>query len=97
MTSWPSGSQDSHAQRVQRFHESNTTEGDEFMSSISDLERAQTPHATSPEGPGRQTTKGDHQSDAGVGTIVALSPQHSALSPDEIDDQIRRFFDARQF
>jgi hypothetical protein len=60
------------------------------MPSIYELKRLQKPLVTSAKGPGRQIIAGDYQS------AVELSQQYKNLSPDEVDEQIRRFFEPRQ-
>jgi hypothetical protein len=66
------------------------------MPSIDELTRTRKLHVTLAKGPGRQIIEGDCQrNDADAGTVVGLSQLRNTLSPDEVDEQIRRFFEQR--
>jgi hypothetical protein len=67
------------------------------MPGIDELTRTQKPHIASAKGRRRQIIERDYEkSDAGAGTDVGSSQKRNILSPDEVDEQIRRFFEDRQ-
>jgi hypothetical protein len=67
-----------------------------IMPRIDELTRTRKLHATPAKGAGRQIIEGDYQrNDVDACAVVGLSQEPSTLSPDEVDEQIRRFFEQR--
>jgi hypothetical protein len=66
------------------------------MPSIDELTRERRPHAASAKGSRPQITEGDYQrNNDRTGTVVGVDQLRNILSPDEVDEQIRRFFEQR--
>jgi hypothetical protein len=67
------------------------------MPSTDEVTRTQKPHGASVESPQRPIIGGDGQrSAANAGAVLGLDQKPNALSPDEVDDQIRRFFEQKR-
>jgi hypothetical protein len=67
------------------------------MPGIYEPTRTQESHTPSAKGRRRQIIKRDYQrNNAGADTDVGLRQERNILSPDEVDEQIRRFFGERQ-
>jgi hypothetical protein len=56
-------------------------------------ERKRNPHVNSAKSAGQPIIAGDQRHHAGAGAVVDLSRERDTLSPSEIDEQIRRFFE----